>query len=119
MLLVCNVADKQVGGRESAMQAAMGGHMSVAAYTELNYLQMETSFVAGPTGFSTLVHVPLIDMKSALTIWEHHILPLPLETVFGASSEQHLPKASCATLREKSRFEEDTRTKYNFWWPLT
>jgi hypothetical protein len=35
--------------------------------------------VAGPEGFSTLVHVPLIDMKSALTIWEHHILPIPLE----------------------------------------
>jgi hypothetical protein len=39
---------------------------------------METSFVAGQEGFSTLVHVPLIDMKSALTIWEHHILPIPL-----------------------------------------
>jgi hypothetical protein len=34
--------------------------------------------VAGQEGFSTLVHVPLIDMKSALTIWEHHILPIPL-----------------------------------------
>jgi hypothetical protein len=40
---------------------------------------METSFVAGPNGFSTLVHVPLIYMKSALTIWEHHILPIPLQ----------------------------------------
>jgi hypothetical protein len=86
------------------MQAAMGGHVSVAAFTKLNYarvalkinrdaraaglepvarhlldyLQMETSFVAGQEGFSTLVHVPLIDMKSALTIWEHHILPIPL-----------------------------------------
>jgi hypothetical protein len=27
---------------------------------------METSFVAGPAGFIKLVHVPLIDMKSAL-----------------------------------------------------
>jgi hypothetical protein len=44
-----------------------------------DYLQMETSFVAGPDGFSTLVRVPLIDMKSALTIWEHHILQIPLE----------------------------------------
>jgi hypothetical protein len=83
---------------------SMGGHMSVAAFTELNYarvalkvdrdardaglepvarhlsdyLQMETSIVAGQKGFSTLVHVPLIDMKLALTIWEHHILPIPL-----------------------------------------
>jgi hypothetical protein len=87
------------------MQAAMGGHMSVTAFTELHYarialkigreakdaglqpvakhlsdyLQMETSFVAGPEGFSTLVHALLIDMKSVLTIWEHHILPIPLD----------------------------------------
>jgi hypothetical protein len=105
VLLVCHVADKQVGVMESAMQAAMGGHVSVAAFTELNYarvalkinrdaravgldplarhlsdyLQMETSFVAGPAGFSTMVHIPLIDMKSALTIWEHHYLPIPLD----------------------------------------
>jgi hypothetical protein len=104
VLLVCDVAEKQVGVMESAMQAAMGGHVSVAAFTELNYarvalkinrdakaaglepvarhlsdyLQMETSFVAGQEGFSTLVHVPLIDMKLALTIWEHHILPILL-----------------------------------------
>jgi hypothetical protein len=89
---------------ESVMQTAMGGHVSVTAFTELNYarvalkigreardaglepvarhlsdyLQMETLFVAGKEGFSTLVHVPLIDMKSALTIWENHILPIPL-----------------------------------------
>jgi hypothetical protein len=43
-----------------------------------DYLQMERSFVAGQEGFSTLVYVLLIDMKSALTIWEHHILPIPL-----------------------------------------
>jgi hypothetical protein len=105
MLLVCDVADKQVGVMESAMQAAMGGHVSVAAFTELDYarvalkidrdasavgldlvarhlsdyLQMKTSFVAGPAGFSTMVHVPLIDMKLALTIWEHHILPILLD----------------------------------------
>jgi hypothetical protein len=105
VLLVCNVAERQVSVMESVMQAAIGGHVSVAAFTELHYarvalkiireakdaglqpvakhfsdyLQMETSFVAGPDGFSTLVHVPLIDMKSALTIWEHHILPIPLE----------------------------------------
>jgi hypothetical protein len=33
VLLVCDVADKQVGVMESAMQAAMGGHVSVAAFT--------------------------------------------------------------------------------------
>jgi hypothetical protein len=112
VLLVCNVADKQVGVMESAMQAAMGGHVPVAAFTELNYarvelkinrdaravgldpvarhlsdyLQMETSFVAEPAGFSTLVQVSLIDMKSALMIWEHHILPIPLDHVFWKSA---------------------------------
>jgi hypothetical protein len=105
VLLVCDVADRQVSVMESVMQVAMGGHMSVAAFTKMHYariamkisreakdagllpvakhfsdyLQMETSFVAGPDGFSTLVQVPLIDMKSALTIWEHHILPIPLQ----------------------------------------
>jgi hypothetical protein len=105
VLLVCDVAERQVSVMESVMQAAMGGHVSMTAFTEFNYarmalkigreakdaglepvarhlsdyLQMETSFVAGSEGFSTLVHVPLIDMKSALTIWEHHILPIPLE----------------------------------------
>jgi hypothetical protein len=105
VLLVCDVAERQVSVMESVMQAAMGGHLSVTAFTELNYarialkigrdardaglepvarhlsdyLQMETSFVAGAEGFRTLVHVPLIDMKSALTIWKHHILTIPLE----------------------------------------
>jgi hypothetical protein len=105
VLLVCNVAERQLSVMESVMQAAMGGHVSVTAFTELHYaritlkigwkakdaglqpvakhlsdyLQMETSFVAGPEGFGTLVHVPLIDMKSALTIWEHHVLPIPLD----------------------------------------
>jgi hypothetical protein len=105
VLLVCDVAERQVSVMESVMQAAMGGHVSLTAFTELNYarialkigreakdaglqlvarhlsdyLQMETSFLAGSEGFSTLVQVPLIDMKSALTIWEHHILPIPLE----------------------------------------
>jgi hypothetical protein len=40
MLLVCDVADKQVGVMELAMQAAMGGHVSVAAFTELNYVRV-------------------------------------------------------------------------------
>jgi hypothetical protein len=105
VLLVCDVAERQVSVMKSVMQASMGGHVSVTAFTELNYarivlkigrdardaglepvarhlsdyLQMETSFVEGAEGFSTLVHVTLIDMKSALTIWEHHIQPIPLE----------------------------------------
>jgi hypothetical protein len=103
VLLVCDVAERQVSVMESVMQASRGGHVSVTAFTELkyarialnigrdardaglepvgrhlsDYLQMETSFLAGAEGFSTLVHVPLIDIKSALTICEHHMLPIP------------------------------------------
>jgi hypothetical protein len=98
ILLVCDVA---VSVMELVMQAAMGVHVTVTAFTELtyarialkigreaqvaeielvarylsDYLQMEASFVAGSEGFSTLVHVLLIDMKSG----QHHILPIPLE----------------------------------------
>jgi hypothetical protein len=138
VLLVCDVADKQVGVMESAMQAAMGGHMSVATFTELNYarvalkinrdakaaglepvakhlldyLQMETSFVAGQEGFSTLVHVPLIDMKSALTIWEHHILPIPLShglyLSLGPADYTHL-----AVTQDLGLYRAMTRAEFN------
>jgi hypothetical protein len=40
VLLVCDVAPRQVGVMESAMQAAMGGHVSVAAFTEINYARV-------------------------------------------------------------------------------
>jgi hypothetical protein len=40
VLLVCDVSDRQVGVMESAMQVAMGGHVSVAAFTELNYARV-------------------------------------------------------------------------------
>jgi hypothetical protein len=138
VLLVCDVADKQVSVIESAMQAAMGGHVSVAAFTELNYarvalkinrdanaaglepvvrhlsdyLQMETSFVAGQEGFSTLVHVPLIDMKSALTIWEHHILPIPLShglnLNLGPADYTHL-----AVTQDLGLYRAMTRAEFN------
>jgi hypothetical protein len=138
VLLVCNVADRQVGVMESAMQAAMGGHVSVAAFTELyyarvalkinrdardaglepvarhlpDYLQMETSFVAGKEGFSTLVLVPLIDMKSALTIWEHHILPIPLThdlyLNLGPADYTHL-----AVTKDLGLYRAKTRAEYN------
>jgi hypothetical protein len=112
VLLVCDVADKQVGVMESAMQAAMGGHVSVAAFTELDYLQMKTSFVAGPDGFSTMVHVPLIDMKSALTIWEHHILPIPLDhglyLNMGPAEYTHL-----AVTQDHKLYRAMTRAEFN------
>jgi hypothetical protein len=139
VLLVCNVADRQVGVMESAMQAAMGGHVSLAAFTELNYarvafkitrdsrdaglepvarhpsdyLQMETLFVAGKEGFSTLVHVPLINMKSALTIWKHHILPIPLTNDLylnlGQADYTHLAvKADLTLYRAMTRAEFNT-----------
>jgi hypothetical protein len=138
VLLVCDVADKQVGVVESAMQAAMGGHVSVAAFTELDYarvalkidrdsravgldlvardlsdyLQMETSFVAGSDGFSTMVHVPLIDMKSALTIWEHHILPILLDhglyLNMGPAEYTHL-----AVTQDYKLYRAMTRAEFN------
>jgi hypothetical protein len=58
-------------------EAKDAGLQSVAKHFS-DYLQMETSFLAGPDGFSTLVHVPLIDIRSALTVWEHHVLLIPL-----------------------------------------
>jgi hypothetical protein len=142
VLLVCVVADMQVGVMESAMQAAMGGHVSVAAFTELNYarvalkinrdakaaglepvvrhlsdyLQMETSFVAGPEGFSTLVHVPLIDMKSALTIWEHHILPIPLShglyLNLGPVDYTHLAVTQDLKLRVALKINRDAKARH-------
>jgi hypothetical protein len=139
VLLVCDVAKRQVSVMESVMQAAMGGHVSVTAFTELNYarialkigrdardaglepvarhlsdyLQMEISFVAGAEGFSTLVHVPLIYMKSVLTIWEHHILPIPLEDGLylniGRSDYTHIAvKADHTLYRAMSRAEFNT-----------
>jgi hypothetical protein len=139
VLLVCNVAERQVSVMESVMQASMGGHVSVTAFTKLNYarialkigrdarnvglepvarhlsdyLQMETSFVAGTEGFSTLVHVQLIDMKSALTIWEHHILPIPLEDDLylnlGPANYTHITVTADLTLyRAMSRAEFNT-----------
>jgi hypothetical protein len=138
VLLVCDVADKQVGVMESAMQAAMGGHVSVAAFTELDYvrvalnidrdaravgldpvarhlsdyLQMETSFVAGPAGFGTMAHVPLIDMKSALAIWEHHILPIPLDhglyLNMGPAEYTHL-----AVTQDHKLYRTMTRAEFN------
>jgi 23S rRNA U2552 (ribose-2'-O)-methylase RlmE/FtsJ len=90
VLIVCDVADQQVDVIKSVMQAAMGGHMSVAAFNKmhyarvaiqikrdprdaglkpvakhfLDYLQMETLFVAGPRGFTTLVHVLLMGTRT-------------------------------------------------------
>jgi hypothetical protein len=40
ILLVCDVAERQVSVMESVMQAAMGGHVSVTAFTELHYARI-------------------------------------------------------------------------------
>jgi hypothetical protein len=94
VIVVCDVANRQVDVIKSVMHAAMGGHVLVAAFAEMHYarvaiqiqrdvryaglepvakhftyyLQMVISFVASPRGFTTLVHVPLIDMDSALGV---------------------------------------------------
>jgi hypothetical protein len=73
---------------------------------------METSFER-KEGFSTLVYVPLIDMKSAPTIWEHHILPIPLADDLylnlGPADYTHLAVTADLTLyRAMSRSEFNT-----------
>jgi hypothetical protein len=77
-----------------------------------DYLQMETSFVAGREGFSTLVHVQLIDMKLALTIWEHHILPIPLThglyLNLGPADYTHLP-----VTQDLGLYRAMTRAEFN------
>jgi hypothetical protein len=40
VLLVCDVANRQISVMESVMQAAMGGHVSVAAFTEMHYARI-------------------------------------------------------------------------------
>jgi hypothetical protein len=73
---------------------------------------METSFVAGPDGFSTMVHVSLIDMKLALTIWEHHILPIPLDhglyLNMGPAEYTHL-----AVTQDHKLYKAMTRAEFN------
>jgi hypothetical protein len=68
--------------------------------------------VAGPGGFSALVHVPLIDMKSALTIWEHHILPIPLShglyLNLGPAEYTHL-----AVTQDLKLYRAMTRAEFN------
>jgi hypothetical protein len=77
-----------------------------------DYLQMETLFVAGQEGFSTMIHVLLIDMKSALTIWEHHILPIPLSHELylnlGPAEYTHL-----AVTQDLELYRAMTRAEYN------
>jgi hypothetical protein len=73
---------------------------------------METLFVAGKEGFSTMVHVPLIDMKSALRIWEHHILPIPLTNDLylnlGPADYSHL-----AVTEDLGLYRAMTRAEFN------
>jgi hypothetical protein len=40
VLVVCDVVDRQVNVIEYVMQAAMGGHVSVASFTEMHYARV-------------------------------------------------------------------------------
>jgi hypothetical protein len=43
-----------------------------------DYLQYPASFIQSKTGFAVMVHAPLIDPYSAMTLYMHHTLPFPL-----------------------------------------
>jgi hypothetical protein len=43
-----------------------------------DYLQYPASFIQSATGFTVMVHFPLIDPDSAMTLYMHHTLPIPL-----------------------------------------
>jgi hypothetical protein len=88
----------------SAFQCAMDQKISVLSFTELHfactamkgerdarqaglipvskhfsdYLQYPASFIKSKTGFTVMVHVPLIDPDSAMTLYMHQTLPIPL-----------------------------------------
>jgi hypothetical protein len=88
----------------SAFQCAMDQKISVLSFTELHfartamkvernarqaglipvskhfsdYLQYPASFIQSKTGFTVMVHVPLIDPDSARTLYMHHTLRIPL-----------------------------------------
>jgi hypothetical protein len=77
-----------------------------------DYLQMESSLVASPMGFTILVHVRLIDMDSALSIGEHHILPIPfkddLYLNIGPSEYTHI-----VVTADHELYRAMTRAKFN------
>jgi hypothetical protein len=88
----------------SAFQCAMDQKISVLSFTELHfartamkverdarqsglipvskhfsdYLQYPASFIQSKTGFTVMVHVPLIDPDSVMTLYMHHTLPILL-----------------------------------------
>lgn len=102
--LVVDVVDRRLTVIEAAYEAAMQQKVAVTSFTELHfartamkverdarqaglqpvtkyfsdYLQFAASFIKTNKGFAVMVHVPLIDPDSVLTIYAHHALPIPL-----------------------------------------
>ena len=136
--LVCDIVDRRIAVITSVLQSAMHGRVSVAAFTETHYarvamqverdardaglapvskyftdyLQMQTSFISDSRGFTTYTHIPLIDMNTALEIWQHHVLPIPLgDDLYlniGPSSFTHL-----AVTADHSAFRAMTLAEFN------
>jgi hypothetical protein len=114
----------------SAFQCAMDQKISVLSFTELHfartamkverdarqsglipvskhfsdYLQYLASFIQSKTGFTVMVHVPLIDPDSAMMLYMHQTLPIPLRDHLylhlGPSDYAHLAVFRTMTLAQ-------------------
>jgi hypothetical protein len=118
--LLITAVDRCMEVITSAFQCAMDQKISVLSFTELHfartamkmernarqaglipvskhfsdYLQYPASFIQSKTGITVMVHVPLIDPDSAMTLYMHHTLPIPLRDhlylYLGPSNYTHL-----------------------------
>jgi hypothetical protein len=102
--ILITAIDRRMEVITSAFQCAMDQKISVLSFTELHftrtamkverdarqsglipvskhfsdYLQYPASFIQSKTAFTVMVHLPLIDPDSAMTLYMHHTLPIPL-----------------------------------------
>jgi hypothetical protein len=107
------VAEKRVALYEDIMTAALNKQVSPAIFNDIDIeattnmvieyaaknhlvpiasfysdiLQMETSFIASPEGYTLYIHVPLMGPASGMFIYQHAKLPMPLGDGFHALIE--------------------------------
>jgi hypothetical protein len=99
--LLITPVDRRMEVFTSALQCGMDQKISVLSFTELHfartamsvepaglipvskhfsdYLQYPACFIQSKTGFTVMVHVPLINPDSAMTLYMHHTFPIPLQ----------------------------------------